>query len=61
MWLPLLFHFGTGDLGADVVCAWSWDFITVELAGVGKGSLLAYGLDLILLLRPGQSDVVVVG
>jgi hypothetical protein len=61
MWLPPLLYLGAGDLGADVVCARSWDFITVELACVCKGGLFANGLDLFFLLRPGESDVVVAG
>lgn len=61
MWFPLLFYFRTGDFSTNVVRPWSWDFITVELAGVSEVGLLAYGLDLFLLLRPGESDVVVAG
>lgn len=61
MRFPFLVYLGSGDVSADVVCAWPWDFITVELAGVCKGGLLANGLDLFLFLGPGQSDAVVVG
>ncbi len=61
MRLPLLLYLRTGKAGADVIVARTWELVTLILAGICEVNLLANGFDLLLLLRPGQPDVVVAG
>lgn len=58
---PLLLNFFSSDMSAYIVCTRAWDLIALVLTGISKVGLLTNRFELVFLLGPIETHVIVIG